>query len=64
METMKAVVYDKISHPDKLVYCDVDKPVPNKNELLIKVQAVSLTYLKQGHAAGKVDISLEAGIRK
>ena len=38
---MKAVVYQK-SHPDKLVYCDIDKPVPDDNEVLIKVQAVSL----------------------
>jgi len=42
MEKMKAVVYDKKSLPDKLVYCDVDKPVPNENEVLIKVHSVSL----------------------
>jgi NADPH:quinone reductase-like Zn-dependent oxidoreductase len=42
MEKMKAVVYDKKSYPDKLVYCDIDKPVPNDNEVLIKVHAVSL----------------------
>ena len=39
---MKAVVYNKKSYPDKLVYCDIDKPVPNDNEVLIKVHAVSL----------------------
>jgi len=42
MEKMKAVAYDKKSYPDKLVYCDIDKPVPNDNEVLIKVHAVSL----------------------
>ena len=42
MEKMKAVLYDKKSLPEKLIYCDVDKPLPNENELLIKVQAVSL----------------------
>jgi NADPH:quinone reductase-like Zn-dependent oxidoreductase len=42
MEKMKAIVYNKKSYPDKLVYCDVDKPVPNDNEVLIKVHAVSL----------------------
>ena len=42
MEKMKAVVYDKKSLPEKLIYCDVDKPLPNENELLIKVWAVSL----------------------
>ncbi len=42
MERMKAVVYNKKSYPDKLDYCDVDKPVPNDNEVLIKVHVVSL----------------------
>ena len=42
MEKMKAIVYNKKSHPDKLVYCDVEKPVPADNEVLIKVHAVSL----------------------
>lgn len=42
MEKMKAVVYNKKSYPDKLVYCDVDKPVPTDNEVLIKVHAVSM----------------------
>jgi NADPH:quinone reductase-like Zn-dependent oxidoreductase len=39
---MKAVVYNKKNHPDRLVYFDIDKPVPNDNEVLIKVHAVSL----------------------
>ena len=39
---MKAVVYNKRSSPDKLVFCDIDKPVPKDNEVLIKVHAVSL----------------------
>ena len=42
MEKMKAIVYDKKSYPDKLVYCEVDKPIPTDNEVLIKVHAVSL----------------------
>lgn len=42
MEKMKAVVYNKKTLPDKLVYCDVDRPVHNDNEVLIKVHAVSL----------------------
>jgi NADPH:quinone reductase-like Zn-dependent oxidoreductase len=42
MEKMKAIVYNKKNYPDKLVYCEVDKPVPNDNEVLIKVLAVSL----------------------
>ena len=39
---MKAVVYNKENYPDRLVYCDIDKPVPNDNEVLIKVHAVAL----------------------
>lgn len=39
---MKAVVYDKKSHPDRLVLCDIDKPVPNEHEVLIEVHSVSL----------------------
>jgi NADPH:quinone reductase-like Zn-dependent oxidoreductase len=39
---MKAVVYNRKSYPDKLVFCDINKPVPNDNEVLIKVHAVSL----------------------
>jgi NADPH:quinone reductase-like Zn-dependent oxidoreductase len=39
---MKAVVYNKKSTPDKLLYCDIDKPVPGENEVLIGVHAVSL----------------------
>ena len=39
---MKAVVYNKRGTPDKLVYRDVDKPIPNDDEVLIKVVAVSV----------------------
>lgn len=38
---MKAVIYDKKGSPDKLIYCDVEKPVPDDNEALIKIFAVS-----------------------
>ncbi len=38
---MKAIVYNKKTRP-KLVYCYVDKPFPNDDELLIKINAVSL----------------------
>ena len=39
---MKAIVYNKKNYPDKLVCCEVDKPIPNDNEVLIKVHSVSL----------------------
>ncbi len=38
---MKAIVYKK-NLPDKLVYCDVEKPIPNDNEVLVKIIAVSV----------------------
>jgi len=42
MEKMKAVVYNKKGSPEKLIFCETDKPVPNDDEVLIKVHAVSL----------------------
>jgi NADPH:quinone reductase-like Zn-dependent oxidoreductase len=42
MENMKAVVYNKKGSPEKLIYCDVDKPEPSENEVLIKILAVSV----------------------
>jgi NADPH:quinone reductase-like Zn-dependent oxidoreductase len=42
MEKMKAVVYNKKGSPERLIFCEMDKPLPNENEVLIKVHAVSL----------------------
>jgi len=39
---MKAVIFNKKGSPDKFVYSDVDKPMPNNKEILIKIEAVSL----------------------
>ena len=41
MKKMKAVLFNKKGSPEKLIYCEVDKPVPNDNEVLIKVHAVA-----------------------
>jgi len=38
---MKAVVYDRMS-PNRLSYCDVEKPVPGDTEILIRVRTTSL----------------------
>ena len=40
--TMKAIVYNKKALPDKLEYSDVEKPVPNDDEVLVKIISVSL----------------------
>lgn len=42
MEKMKAIIYNRKNYPDKLVCCDVDRPVPKDDEVLIKVKTVSL----------------------
>jgi NADPH:quinone reductase-like Zn-dependent oxidoreductase len=42
MEKMKAVLYNKIGLPEKLSLCEIDKPIPGDNEVLIKVHVVSL----------------------
>lgn len=39
---MKAVVYNKKGSPERLIFSEMDKPLPNDNEILIKVHAVSL----------------------
>lgn len=39
---MKAVVYDKKSAPDHLVLRDMETPLPNADEVLVKIQAVSV----------------------
>lgn len=39
---MKALLYNKKASPHRLVYCDIDKPVPADDEVLVKIIAVSL----------------------
>ena len=39
---MKAVVYIKSKTPTAFQYREVEKPVPQKDEVLVKVHAVSL----------------------
>ena len=39
---MKAVVYEKGSSPELLVYSEAEKPVPGDNEVLIKIHAAAV----------------------
>lgn len=39
---MKAVIFDKKSSSEKLTYCEVEKPTPAENELLVQVYAASI----------------------
>ena len=41
---MKAVIHEKYGSPDVLELKDIQKPVPDDNQVLIKVQAASLNY--------------------
>src|SRR2546421_625600 len=40
---MRAVVYDRYGPPDVLRIEDVERPVPNENEVLVRVRAVAVT---------------------
>jgi NADPH:quinone reductase-like Zn-dependent oxidoreductase len=42
MEKMKALLYNRKGSPEKLSLTEIDKPVPEDNEVLIRVHAVSL----------------------
>jgi len=39
---MKAVVYNRAAKPERLVYCDVEKPDPKDDEMLIRIVAASV----------------------
>ena len=39
---MKAIIYTQYGSPDVLHPAEVEKPVPNENQVLIKIQAVSI----------------------
>lgn len=49
---MKAIISTKYGPPDLLHVAEVEKPVPNENQLLIRVRALSLTraepYMRRG----------------
>lgn len=61
---MKAMVYSTYGTPDVLALTDVDKPVPQDDEVLVKVYAVSLNDWDSGLLKGDVVNRLLNGLFK
>lgn len=61
---MKAVVHKKYGSPDLLHIAEVEKPVPNDNEVLIKIHAVSVNGSDREGLTGKPLYSRIGGILK
>ena len=61
---MKAIVYCEYGGPEVLTLVDVEKPVPNDNQVLIKVRAASLNFIDPGVMRGPWPLRLMSGLRK
>jgi NADPH:quinone reductase-like Zn-dependent oxidoreductase len=61
---MKAIVYTKYGTPDVLELKEIDKPIPNDNEVLIKVYAVSINDWDLGLLQGDLINRLINGLLK
>jgi NADPH:quinone reductase-like Zn-dependent oxidoreductase len=61
---MKAVVYTEYGPPEVLQLKEVAKPVPTDDELLVKVQAVSVNGSDKENLIGKPLYARLAGLRK
>ena len=62
--SMKAIVYCEYGSPDVLKFEDVEKPVPNDNQVLIKVRAASLNFIDPDVMRGPWPLRLMTGLRK
>ncbi|MEY2510052.1 MAG: hypothetical protein QOE26_815 [Verrucomicrobiota bacterium] len=64
-ERMKAIRYCEYGDPDDVVKLEqVAKPVPNDNQILVRVRAVSLRFIDGGMLGGSVPGRLLFGLRK
>ncbi len=62
---MKVVIYEKFGNPDVLEIREIDNPVPNENEVLIKVYASTVTAVDSIFRIGKQFFArMAAGITK
>src|SRR4029450_3441874 len=63
-ERMKAIRYCEYGSPDVLKVAEVEKPVPNENELLVRVRAASLNFIDAGLVRGPWVLRSLSGLRK
>jgi NADPH:quinone reductase-like Zn-dependent oxidoreductase len=64
-ELMKAIRYCEYGPPDKVLKLErVEKPVPNDNQILVRVRAVSLRFYDGGMLGGSIPGRLLFGLRK
>lgn len=65
VELMKAIRYCEYGAPDDVLKLEqVEKPVPNDNQILVRVRAVSLRFFDGGMLGGNVPGRLLFGLRK
>jgi NADPH:quinone reductase-like Zn-dependent oxidoreductase len=64
-ERMKAIRYCEYGPPDDVLKLEqLEKPVPNDNQILVRVRAVSLRFFDGGMLGGSVPGRLLFGLRK
>src|SRR5436305_15212454 len=61
---MKAIRCCEYGSPDVLKFEDVEKPVPNDDQVLIRVHAASLNFIDPGVMRGPWPLRLMSGLRK
>jgi len=60
---MKAIIYCEYG-VDNLKLEEIEKPLPNDNEVLVRVRAASLNFIDAGMLSGQFIIRLMLGLRK
>src|SRR5205814_4310498 len=64
-ELMKAIRYCEYGAPDDVLKLEqVEKPVPNDDQILVRVRAVSLRFIDGGMLGGSIPGRLLFGLRK